>query len=289
MADKQSDNSMIRFIGKRSAQTEEFRQFLTLHSLQPFEFQYTEDLSEAALNELIANHSAAMQATACGEPGVRVIVTDKLSIKSFEDSGLHGLTSIMCGHSNQDALQAFNAGIGSFFCLTETLEVKRKQLQQIYLKYQTRIQAIKWRTVSEQLARQRACSTARLMAELSSVKSSCSRPTEQIALRCGVDWQYVDWQTIRYVEAAGDYMCVYTQEETLIVRSTLTDMARKLPRHVFTRVNRSIIVNTQFVKRVIKLNSRVNYVELQDGSKVKISRRLLPVCHPQLDAALSQP
>lgn len=289
MADKESDDCLIRFIGKRSAQTEEFRQFLTLHSLQPFEFQYSEDLSEAALNELIANHSAAMLATACGEPGVRVIVTDQGSIKSFKDSGLHGLTSIMCGHSNQDALQAFNAGVGMFFCLSATLEVKRKQLQHIYLKYQTRMQAIKWRSVSEQLARQRACSTTRLMAELSSVKSNYSRPTEQIALRCGVDWQYVDWQTIRYVEAAGDYMCVYTQEETLIVRSTLTDMARKLPRHAFTRVNRSIIVNTQFVKRLIKLNSRVNYVELQDGSKVKISRRLLPICHPQLDAALAQP
>ena len=65
-------------------------------------------------------------------------------------------------------------------------------------------------------------------------------------------------------------------------------MARRLPKHAFIRVSRSIIVNTQFVKRLIKLNSRVNYVELQDGSKVKISRRLMPVCFQQLDAALSQ-
>tara|TARA_Y100001968_G_scaffold45334_2_gene35382 strand:- start:5248 stop:6117 length:870 start_codon:yes stop_codon:yes gene_type:complete len=283
-----SDNMVVRFIGKPSAEVESFHEFLSQHFVKPFEFTFTADLTEAALNELIASHPAVAPSVSCQPPQIQIVVTDHSTVKAFTETGLRGVTSVMCGHSNQDALQAFNAGVGVFFCLSASLEEKRRQIHRLYLRYQTRVEALKWHLVSEELARQRACSPARLMAELTNVKSNCSRPTHQIAMRCGVDWQYVDWQTIRYVEAAGDYMCVYTQEETLIVRSTLTDMARRLPKHVFTRVNRSIIVNTQFVKRLIKLNSRVNYVELQDGSKVKISRRLLPVCHQQLDAALSQ-
>ncbi|WP_296052962.1 LytTR family DNA-binding domain-containing protein [uncultured Alteromonas sp.] len=288
MEEMQSDSIVMRFIGTPSAEVDAFHQFLSQHIVAPFEFTFTADLNEAALNELIASHPSMTSGTSCQPPEIQIVVTDQTTIKPFLETGFRGVTSVMCGHSNQDALQAFNAGVGMFFCLSASLEEKRKQLHRLYLKYQTRIQAMKWHLVTEQLARQRACSPARLMAELSDVKSNCSRPTQQIAMRCGVDWQYVDWQTIRYVEAAGDYMCVYTQEETLIVRSTLTEMARRLPQHAFTRVNRSIIVNTQFVKRLIKLNSRVNYVELQDGSKVKISRRLMPVCHQQLDAALSQ-
>ncbi|HCB10390.1 MAG TPA: hypothetical protein DHW66_15220 [Alteromonas sp.] len=284
----QSDNMVVRFIGKPSADVDAFHQFLSQHFVEPFEFQFTADINEAALNELVSGHPSVAPNKSCQPPDIRIVVTDQATIKPFTNTGLRGVTSVMCGHSNQDAIQAFNAGVGMFFCLSASVEDKRRQIHRLYLKYQTRIQALKWQLVSEQLARQRACSPARLMAELTSVKSNCSRPSQQIAMRCGVDWQYVDWQTIRYVEAAGDYMCVYTQEETLIVRSTLTEMARRLPKHAFIRVSRSIIVNTQFVKRLIKLNSRVNYVELQDGSKVKISRRLMPVCFQQLDAALSQ-
>lgn len=281
---------VFKFISKQSAEVEAFEQSLTQHLVHPFEFQFTEDLTEVALQEHIASSPASVSVRAnCHHPSVvRIIVTDQTTIKLFADIGLHGLQSVMCGHSDQDALQAFNAGVSMFFCLSASEDVKSKQIQRLTLTYQSHVQALKRRAVSELLAQQRACSPSRLMAELTQLKSNCSPPSHQIALRCGVDWQYIDCQAIRYVEAAGDYMCVYTHEGTLIVRSTLTAMARRLPTPVFTKVNRSIIVNTQFVKRLITLNSRVNYVELQDGSKVKISRRLMPVCHQQINAVLGE-
>lgn len=78
-------------------------------------------------------------------------------------------------------------------------------------------------------------------------------------------------------------MCVYTQEETLIVRSTLTELAQRLPQSWFLRVNRSVIINLHHVKGLTKLSPAVNYVELKDGSRLKISRRLLPQCLRYLD------
>ena len=122
------------------------------------------------------------------------------------------------------------------------------------------------------------------MQELSALKTRSTASQQQVSLRSSSGWHYIDWQRIRYVEAAGDYMCVYTQEETLIVRSTLTELATRLPKAHFVRVNRSAIINLHHVKRLNKVSPTVNYVELQDGSRIKISRRLLPHCLPLLDS-----
>ena len=284
MAGPLTEVQTMRFIATPGAVSSAFRRGLDKWLNQPFEFQLNADLSGVLLEHMLANYQLAPQNQALSP----VIVVDPESVKQWCSNDIPGVVSIMCGDSNQHALKAFNAGIRLFFCLSADFRVQQRQIEQLLVSYQRELDAHRWRVASASLASQYECSPAGLMHKLNELKSSYGRPAQHIALRCGVDWQYVDWQTIRYVEAAGDYMCVYTLEETLIVRSTLTELAQRLPKDSFTRVNRSIIVNTQYVKRLIKLNSRVNYVELSDGSKVKISRRLMPLCHRQLHAAALQ-
>jgi two-component system LytT family response regulator len=79
-------------------------------------------------------------------------------------------------------------------------------------------------------------------------------------------------EQIRWIDAAGDYMCVHTDEETLVVRSTLREIEQRLDPQVFTRIHRSTIVN---VRRVRELRSHINgefFVILQSGQTLKLSR-----------------
>ena len=60
----------------------------------------------------------------------------------------------------------------------------------------------------------------------------------------------VDVDTIEHIEAAGDYMCIYTGDNSLILRETMKDLERRLDPRVFQRVHRSTIVNLDQVRQV---------------------------------------
>src|SRR5205085_2620562 len=53
----------------------------------------------------------------------------------------------------------------------------------------------------------------------------------------------VDVDSIEKIDAAGDYMCIYTGDNTLILRETMKDIAKTLDPRRFQRVHCPIIVN----------------------------------------------
>ena len=58
----------------------------------------------------------------------------------------------------------------------------------------------------------------------------------------------VDVDTIERIDAAGDYMCIYTGDNTLILRETMKDLEKRLDPRRFQRVHRSTIVNLDLVR-----------------------------------------
>ncbi|MDE0933417.1 MAG: LytTR family DNA-binding domain-containing protein, partial [Novosphingopyxis baekryungensis] len=60
----------------------------------------------------------------------------------------------------------------------------------------------------------------------------------------------VDVDTIERIDAAGDYMCIYTADNSLILRETMKDLEKRLDPRRFQRVHRSTIVNLDLVKQV---------------------------------------
>ena len=82
----------------------------------------------------------------------------------------------------------------------------------------------------------------------------------------------VDVDTIEVVEAAGDYMCIYTGDNTLILRETMKDLEKRLDPRRFQRVHRSTIVNLDQVKQVKPHTNGECFLVLDSGSQVKVSR-----------------
>jgi two-component system, LytTR family, response regulator len=82
----------------------------------------------------------------------------------------------------------------------------------------------------------------------------------------------VDVDTIERIDAAGDYMCIYTGDNTLILRETMKDLERRLDPRRFQRIHRSTIVNLDLVKQVKPHTNGECFLVLDSGAQVKVSR-----------------
>jgi two-component system LytT family response regulator len=82
----------------------------------------------------------------------------------------------------------------------------------------------------------------------------------------------VDVDHIERIDAAGDYMCIYTAENTLILRETMKDLEKRLDPRRFQRVHRSTIVNLDLVKQVKPHTNGECFLVLDSGAQVKVSR-----------------
>jgi two-component system LytT family response regulator len=82
----------------------------------------------------------------------------------------------------------------------------------------------------------------------------------------------VDVDTIEHIEAAGDYMCIYTGDNSLILRETMKDLERRLDPRNFQRVHRSTIVNLDQVRQVKPHTNGECFLVLGSGAEVKVSR-----------------
>ncbi|AKQ41050.1 two-component response regulator [Aurantiacibacter atlanticus] len=82
----------------------------------------------------------------------------------------------------------------------------------------------------------------------------------------------VDVDSIEHIEAAGDYMCIYTGDNSLILRETMKDLERRLDPKNFQRVHRSTIVNLDRVRQVKPHTNGECFLVLDSGAEVKVSR-----------------
>ncbi|MGP1283164.1 MAG: LytR/AlgR family response regulator transcription factor [Parasphingopyxis sp.] len=82
----------------------------------------------------------------------------------------------------------------------------------------------------------------------------------------------VDVESIERIDAAGDYMCIYTGDNTLILRETMKDLEKRLDPRTFQRVHRSTIVNLDQVRQVKPHTNGECFLVLESGAQVKVSR-----------------
>ena len=82
----------------------------------------------------------------------------------------------------------------------------------------------------------------------------------------------VDVNTIERIDAAGDYMCIYTADNSLILRETMKDLEKRLDPRNFQRVHRSTIVNLDQVRQVKPHTNGECFLILESGAQVKVSR-----------------
>ena len=82
----------------------------------------------------------------------------------------------------------------------------------------------------------------------------------------------VDVNTIEWIDAAGDYMCLHTSDKTHILRETMKNMDKRLDPDVYKRIHRSTIVNINMIEKLHPSSGGKYTLILKNGSEIQASR-----------------
>lgn len=94
----------------------------------------------------------------------------------------------------------------------------------------------------------------------------------RLAIRDGGRTVRVEMRSIRWIDAAGDYMCIHTEAETHILRATMRELEQQLDTRRFQRVHRSTIVNFDRVRAMRPHINGEYFLTLDCGKELKLSR-----------------
>jgi two-component system LytT family response regulator len=126
------------------------------------------------------------------------------------------------------------------------------------------------RTRSLQLSTSAPSMAAETVENMSRVGDSARALT--LSVKSGSRIVRIDIDDIAWIDAAGDYVCIHTTDETHIVRETLNELERRLDPQRFARVHRSTIVNLVNVKAMRPHFNGEYFLVLNSGREVKLSR-----------------
>lgn len=104
------------------------------------------------------------------------------------------------------------------------------------------------------------------------LKSAQEKKFDRITLNTNNGHVFTNTADITRIETYGNYSFVYLLEgDRLLVSRNLKEFEEMLPEPDFFRIHQSHIVNTNFVKKVIKEDG--DQVVMKDGMKIPVSRR----------------
>jgi len=118
--------------------------------------------------------------------------------------------------------------------------------------------------------------TDRLGALLQVARSSEDDPLERLYVRHGDRIVPVDPDDIRWIEAAGDYARLHTDNKTYLSSTGIGALADRLDPKRFARVHRSHIIAFPAVNHLRSDGSGGYQAILDDGTKVRVSRSYAP-------------
>ena len=94
----------------------------------------------------------------------------------------------------------------------------------------------------------------------------------RLAIKDGQQTACVDVDTIDWIDAAGDYMCVHARGNTYVLRGTMKRLEQLLDPTVFIRVHRSAIVNRNRVSAMRPHRNGEYFLTLGENTELKLSR-----------------
>ena len=96
---------------------------------------------------------------------------------------------------------------------------------------------------------------------------------QRLVIRDGSETHLVDVNSIDWIDAAGDYMCVHADGETHVLRGKMKHLEELLDPAIFIRIHRSAIVNRQRVTSMRPHRNGEYFLLLGDDTELKLSRK----------------
>lgn len=106
---------------------------------------------------------------------------------------------------------------------------------------------------------------------LEAVSASSPVQASRIVLKDGGKIKIIPVPSIQYLEAADDYVKIYTQEGSFLKKKTMQHFEDVLQQN-FVRVHRSYIINTQLITRIDPYEKDGHLVLLSTGARLPVSK-----------------
>ena len=95
----------------------------------------------------------------------------------------------------------------------------------------------------------------------------------RIVLKDGSKIKIIPTHQILYLEAADDYVKIYTNEGCFLKKKTMQFFEETLDSHQFLRIHRSYIVNIQLITRIDLYEKDGHIILLNTGIKLQVSKQ----------------
>ncbi|MEQ9308139.1 MAG: LytTR family DNA-binding domain-containing protein [Balneolaceae bacterium] len=95
---------------------------------------------------------------------------------------------------------------------------------------------------------------------------------ERFVIKTGSNIYIVRASDVLWIEAAGNYVNIITENKKHLLRSTMSGLIERLDKKIFYQIHRSTIVNLNEVERVEEWNYGDFKVILKNGEELKMSR-----------------
>ena len=106
------------------------------------------------------------------------------------------------------------------------------------------------------------------------LESAAQSPVQQnrIVVKDGSKIKIIPVSQILYLEAADDYVKIFTAEGSFLKKKTMSYFEQSLFLFQFVRIHRSYIVNTQLITRIDAYEKDSHLLLLSTGSKLPVSK-----------------
>ena len=83
---------------------------------------------------------------------------------------------------------------------------------------------------------------------------------------------FINVLEIEWIEAADYYCCLHLKDKNLMLRETIKQLADTLDPEKFVRVHRSVIVNLERVREIVREGRSEGWVVLANGHRLRMSK-----------------
>lgn len=108
---------------------------------------------------------------------------------------------------------------------------------------------------------------------ISEAAADRTRFPDRLSIRDSGETINVNVESIDWIDAAGDYMCVHAEGDTHVLRGTMKRLEELLDPEKFVRVHRSTIVNRFRVRSLRPHRNGEYYLKLDNDRELKLSRK----------------
>jgi two-component system, LytTR family, response regulator len=161
---------------------------------------------------------------------------------------------------NQYALQAFE--VHAFDYLTKPIEPERMRAALVRVK--ERIASRDALLTQEQLRS--------VLTSLESGKPLRKEYLKRLLVHIGTKDTFVNVNDIEWIEAADYYSCLHIGTKSFLLRETIKHLAATLDPDRFVRIHRSVIVNVDQVREILREGQSEGSVTLISGQRLKMSK-----------------